>query len=114
MDSIELLAMTALIARRRERKRKAVDQVVALLKEGKSVRVSEKFFKELEAYGAVARFGDQISIAYDLVDEQALESNVNKLRGLRRSLPGKLRNKPCDCGSGLKAKACNCDIYDRK
>ena len=40
-----------------------------------------------------------------------MEREEQRKRSMVKSIPGELRNKKCPCGSGRKAKNCQCDAF---
>lgn len=40
-----------------------------------------------------------------------MEREEERKRSLVKNIPGELRNQKCPCGSGRKAKNCQCDAF---
>ncbi|EPV6142754.1 SEC-C metal-binding domain-containing protein [Morganella morganii] len=47
------------------------------------------------------------------IQEDLLREESRKF-ALIKKIPGELRNQKCPCGSGRKAKNCQCDLFTKK
>lgn len=56
--------------------------------------------------------GSAISVGYVIPGDAIPKTGVERIERSGYYLRGGERNKPCPCGSGLKAKRCPCDRYE--
>lgn len=61
---------------------------------------------------SVARVGNNISVGHVIPGDAIPKTGVTRIERAGYYLRGGERNKPCPCGSGLKAKRCPCDKYE--
>lgn len=53
-----------------------------------------------------------VSVGHVIPGDLVPKENVKRIERSTYYLRGGERNKPCPCGSGLKAKRCPCDLYE--